>query len=282
MLTACKREETVIPSKKDTLFFQLPQGNAPYDKEIVQWQQQYGCYVLYRFTDRDYRYGFTGFYPLAIMTRPADTTVMPAGVRFLQKYWFDFYPTSFLRQYLPFKILLAGRLQASSNGLDTTKTVIHSPVAGMDFIMFPGIDTGFADISVSRRQQLKVALQQVFLRTLFLPVNNNTAPKLTMPPAFFEVSNYFAPGLSEENKYTHGFLQLVNPESAQPQAPDPENDFMHFLNLTLMLDSATLEHTYFSPEVDEQGLIRRKYSIIRKYFSKELGVDITAVARMKE
>ncbi|MCW3467291.1 hypothetical protein [Chitinophaga nivalis] len=277
LCTTCKKEQAALsPTPKDSLFYPLPQGNQAYDRQIMQWYRTYGTYVLYRYSKKDYQYGFTGIYPDAIIVQTADTTALPAAVDFLQRYWFDDYPVDFLRKFLPFKILLAGTIMASSDGADTTDTPITSPFYGLDYIVVPQIDARFPKLSASRKQALRTALHITFLQSLFFSVDGFTPPKLTPPPAFFDISRYQETNLTPANKYQYGYLYL-DKDNGQWTAPVKDMDFMYFLYTVVSTPGPVLEATLLSPHTDKNGLIRKKYACLLAYFKNQFHIDLQQI-----
>ncbi|NSL85691.1 hypothetical protein ECE50_002540 [Chitinophaga sp. Mgbs1] len=282
LLSACKKNDNnTPPSKKADTYYQLPQGHAAFDQQIVNWYHQYNTYVLYRFTEKEFKYGITGFYPQAMLCKTADTCSMPAAVSFLKNYWFDFYTDDFLRKFLPFKILLAGQMFRSDDGFDTTTVRITYPMAGLDYIIIPHVDSAFATMPSAQRQLLKTALNITFLHSLFFGSSDFTPGKITPPAAFFEVSPYNRKGITNADKYQYGFLLLGMDNNQQFTAPGKYEDFEIYLETILSTPSRILATTLLSPAKDPNGLIRKKCDIIIRYFKEEHKVDIQGIADKK-
>lgn len=274
-----EREEVTLSPKKET-FYELPQGHAAYDRQILDWYQKYNTYILYRFEEKDYRYGISGFYDYPWLIRTADTAALTAATAFLQHYWLDFYNDAFLKQYLPFKIMLAG-LMWETNGTDTIKTPVTSLLLGYDYILLPKIDTAFTRLTARERNALKADLNLLFMERIFY-VSGISFPRLHEPPAaFFEVSDYKERYVGEEEKHANGFLSLGG-QNGQTRPPERMMDFVDYLRMIFSNTKQTLDQTLLSPKTDTNGLIRRKYDILVRFFKDTFGVDIQAVGNKQD
>lgn len=56
LLFGCNDEEILEPTTKPEFKYTLPQGEHDYDNKIVQWYQDCGFYILYKFEDKDVFY----------------------------------------------------------------------------------------------------------------------------------------------------------------------------------------------------------------------------------
>ncbi|PSL43064.1 hypothetical protein CLV51_10958 [Chitinophaga niastensis] len=279
LLPACKKnDDNSTPSKKPGTYYQLPQGNAAFDQQILDWYKKYDTYVLYRFTEKEFKYGITGFYPQAVLCKTADTTSMPAAINFLKNYWFSFYTDDFLKKYLPFKILLAGLMMESNNGFDTTNIPVTRPMAGLDYIIIPNVDSNFNKMSGQQRQTLKTYLNIIFLKSLFFGSSDFTPAKLIPPAAFFEVSPYDKKGLTDTDKYQYGFLALATDNNNQLVVPGKYDDFAVYLETIISTPEWKLSATLLSTTTDTNGLIRKKYNILIGFFKEQYKIDIRAIA----
>ena len=58
-LYSCNNEDDLDISEKKDNRFDLPQGDHDFDDQIVEWNNNYGTSVLYRFSNADLNYHFT-------------------------------------------------------------------------------------------------------------------------------------------------------------------------------------------------------------------------------
>ena len=55
--TGCNDDdETLVPSTEPEFRYVLPQGNHDYDTKIVNWYEDCGFYILYKYEDKDVFY----------------------------------------------------------------------------------------------------------------------------------------------------------------------------------------------------------------------------------
>jgi hypothetical protein len=281
LLIACSiscgrnNEEVDVSPKKGT-FYELPQGNAPYDRQILDWYRQYNTYILYRFEEKDYRYGISGFYDYPALVRTADTAALPGLTAFLKSYWFGFYNDAFLKKYLPFKILLAGLMHDEGSSDPVTRLLL-----GYDYILLPRVDTAFSRLTATERNRLKTALNLLFMQRIFY-VSGPSFPRLHEPPeAFFEVSNYQDRYIAAEDQYAAGFLTLDG-QSGQTRPPGRSADFMAYLSMIFSNTRQELDRGMLSPATDKKGLVRRKYDILVGFFKDTFQVDIQAIGNKQD
>ncbi|ASZ09895.1 putative zinc-binding metallopeptidase [Chitinophaga pendula] len=266
---ACAKEKVQVSEKENT-YYKIPQGNAPYDQQVVDWYNKYGTYVLYQYPKSEYEYAIIGYYGLN-MEHPADKTALPAVMNFIQQYWFDFYPEDFLKKYLPRKILLGGILQYDA-GNNTKPDTLANPIAGFNFIMLPGLDANFPKQLEKERRIWKASLNSLFFSTLFYGTTEEIKAKLPLPEAFFQVSKYQQLKASVNNLYDNGYLA---PDPSDPtKIPSPKNDLKNYLYIMCRYSEEELEKNYFSEKFDKKGLIRKKHQLLRKYIKDNWNVDL--------
>ncbi len=113
---ACKKEETLTKTE-DNRLYHLPQGNQPYDQEIMDFYKEYNVVILYKFSALDFSYSPNGPNPPYVTATPAEPGQVKESLDFLHEQWFNLYSKSFLKQALPFKILLASDLGESYSAI---------------------------------------------------------------------------------------------------------------------------------------------------------------------
>src|SRR5688572_20460293 len=60
MMLSCNKDNNPTQvSEKSATRYQLPQGNASFDAEILNIFQKYDSYILYKFSDIDFNYQFS-------------------------------------------------------------------------------------------------------------------------------------------------------------------------------------------------------------------------------
>ncbi|ASZ09712.1 hypothetical protein KTO58_27415 [Chitinophaga pendula] len=267
-LFACKKEMPVTPAPGPATFYPMPQGNAPYDEIIFNWYKRYGSYILYKYEERDYRYGLTGYY--TYVARPIEPEMLPAAVDLLGEYWFGFYSDSFLKKYLPFKILLADRAW-DEDSEDTVYNAFEVPIRGHDFLLLPKLDRSILKMTPAERNTFKIDLNMAFAYWLIFSTNGEFMKDL--PVDFFNSSPYHRTDITSANKYDYGFL--LSP--GFQQAPTPQYDLLSYLTLIFTYRKADIETIFFNRQTDKNGLVRKKYMLLATYFKDKYGMNIQAI-----
>jgi len=290
LITSCRKDNNPpqVSQKSDTRY-QLPQGNASFDTDILNFFHTYNTYILYKFSDIDFNYQFS--FNLAtppigslnasigpVVMRGGDSIAIQSALDFMNQYWFSFYPEDFKKKYLPQKILLAGliyntRYNGSTKIYDTPRINPYIiPVEGVDHITLPKIDTAFNSYSLASKLLLKAQLNRIFLKHLMYPIINTVPAPVPLPADFFKVSNYSLGGITSAQRYKYGFDTLV-----AGSAPSPITDMIAFLDTICAKPKTALDAYMLNPKVDSLGLTKRKYDLLVNYFKNNYNVDIQAI-----
>jgi hypothetical protein len=290
-IQSCRKDNNpAVVSPKPGMRYALPQGNASFDAAILDYFKKYDTYILYRFSGVDFNYQFS--YNLAappsgpgaaisgpVVMRGGDSIAIQAALDYLEQYWFGFYPDEFKKKYLPQKILLAGlvyttRYTSATKIYDTPRVnPVTIPIEGADHITLPKIDTAFITYPLAGKLLLKAQVNKIFLKHLMYPPVSNMSPRIAVPADFFKVSDYTVGSLTATTKYNYGFL--VSPVGNR--APSPSEDILSYLDTICAKPKSALDAYMLSPQVDQFGLMRRKYELLVNYFKNNYQVDIQAI-----
>lgn len=296
MMLSCNKDNNPAQvSEKSTTRYQLPQGNASFDAEILSLFQKYDSYILYKFSDIDFNYQFS--YNLAnppvgslnatvgpVVMRGGDSIAIQSALDFMNTYWFNFYPEDFKKKYLPQKILLAGliyttRYNGTTKIYDTPRVNPYTiPIEGVDHITLPKIDTAFNSYPLASKLLLKAKLNSLFLKHLMYPVINTVPAPVPVPADFFKVSDYSLGSITRDLKYKYGFDTL----GAGSRAPTPILDMVGFLDSICAKSKSQLDAYMLNPNIDVLGLTRRKYDLLVNYFKTNYNVDIQAIGNKQD
>jgi hypothetical protein len=296
MMLSCNKDNNPTQvSEKSTTRYQLPQGSASFDTEILNLFQKYDSYILYKFSDIDFNYQFSYNFanpPVGsgnattgpVVMRGGDSIAIQSALDFINTYWFSFYPDNFKKKYLPQKILLAGliyttRYNGTTKIYDTPRVNPYTlPIEGVDHITLPKIDTAFNSYPLASKLLLKAKLNSLFLKHLMYPVINTIPAPVPVPADFFKVSDYSLGGITRELKYKYGFDTL----GVVGRAPTPIVDMVGFLDSICAKSKSQLDAYMLNPNVDVLGLTRRKYELLVNYFKTNYNVDIQAIGNKQD
>lgn len=292
VLYACNKDTNPPQASEKSMYrYVLPQGNAPFDKDIVNYFNLYNTYILYKFSDVDFNYMFS--YNLAnpalgyningkqgpVVMRGADSIAIPAALDFLKQYCFDFYPEDFKKKFLPQKILLAGliyttRWNGTTRVYDTPRVnPVIVPIEGADHITLPKIDTAFITLPLANKLILKGQFNQLFLKHLMFPAVSSIPARIPEPTDFYKISDYTLSSVTTANKNKYGFITL----GTANRAPVTSLDLLSFLDTICGKPKTALDAYMLNPKVDSLGLTKRKYDYIVGYFKNNYNVDIQAI-----
>ncbi|WAC41045.1 hypothetical protein [Pedobacter sp. SL55] len=120
--SSCKKEKEVLQPSDIDVTYNVPQGSNAFDQTIVNYYEKYGSYLLYKFNERDAYWTPTGWKKPVVSAAgnwsvgadliAAEESAIPAQLDLLDKSLFILYPQSFLKQFLPVKILLCSKVDS--------------------------------------------------------------------------------------------------------------------------------------------------------------------------
>lgn len=249
--------------------YTLPQGSSPADGRIVDFYNAYGTYVLYEFTDADFRWsqmeGSTADYSFT----KADPQYADEMLDLLEQAWVSLYPAEFHKKYMPYRIFLTDGLFYGSTQTPVKVWVDKGKVA------VAGCSAALKDMTAAEKSAFKAELQQNLWK--------HWAKSMEFPNSFFTVSNYTvncqASPDSPNYPRTRGFVANNGEEWAiysgfewwQKGKLDSEMDLLTYLGSMV---SRTSEE--WASDM-EYSLVKQKYDILRSYIQESLGIDLKAV-----
>ncbi|WP_316847489.1 putative zinc-binding metallopeptidase [Pedobacter psychrodurus] len=260
----CKKEETLTPSTIEVQY-KLPQGNHDYDPALVELNKKYGTFFLYKWSAVDFASnpvyignGFNESYTADI----ADEAYVGKVLTFIQKNWLNYYSDEFLKNNLPFKVLLGQNLRMKAS--PTTKYTILSNYNQITLSNFS------ADFDLMTDAQKKT-----YVNNLHLEFFNfiNSRGKLDIPADFLTVTNYTQTGVTAINYYTYGYVSYV----VSLQDNKPTRDLLSYIAIITSKTKAELDATILKASNDTAGLVKKKYDIIINYYKTKYNLDLQAI-----
>jgi len=265
LIAGCSKEEKLTPSEL-TIEYQLPQGNHDYDPTLVKLNQDYGTFFLYKFSKVDF--GATpvfvenGNFGDTYAADIADEAYVGKVLSFVQRNWLAFYPDAFLKQQLPFKVLLAQNVRG-----------LKSPFAKFNVVWsynqftLSNFSADFDAMTVAQKRTFIASIHEEFWNFMV------TRTKIELAPEFLTVSNYAQTGVTAANMYSYGFL-LAGISSADDKM---NRDFKSYIKAITSTTKSQLDATILSPATDVNGLVRKKYNFIINYYKTKYNVDLQAI-----
>lgn len=263
ILSSCHKEKITTGTVPD--FYTLPQGNQPYDDSIVAFHKQYGSYILYKFTPKDFGYDYTRYLrATAVQGNPA---YVANTLQFFKSQCLNFYPESFLKKTMPFRILLA----ASIDTMWTNRTTYGRSVPGV-IASSTMMAIGWTDSTL--QQQLPARLKEIrgYLHRAYA-LQNMRSGSLKIPADFLKniPDSYFTLGW---NMGAEGLVETFN--DIDPIDKSEATDFAGFVGMITSHTKAELDATFLSSSYDSKGLVFAKYTAVINFY-RDLGVDLQAI-----
>ncbi|NII27556.1 hypothetical protein HB364_20910 [Pseudoflavitalea sp. X16] len=281
LVTGCKKEGKLTPSEEKEGVYgdhTLPQGNHPYDADILQLFQKYQTLFLYKYVPHDLYYNINyylgGVYdPVKDSTTkhgyfdvPAKEAYVGKQLDMLKDIWLKYYPDALLKQALPKQVYLLDSLYYAYNGpgkpLDNWPSFLDF-YQGPDYFAVSYGGTYLDNITAAEKYALK---SQLHTATLML-ARLKGAIKPTA--AFAAVTNYST--LVWNNYYPQGALGYW--------LLDAGKDLDLYMKAIVSNSYAELTAPggILHPAVDTKGLIKKKYDMVIAYFQSTFGIDLQAI-----
>lgn len=255
--------ETIEPWNEE---YVLPQGKSDADDRIVKYYNQYGTYILYEYTDLDFRYELGSTY---IHELP-DPTYVNDMLDFLEDIWFNFYPADFHKKFMPLKIMLADYI--ATEDLWTGAIIPTFMASGAACIGFGFCSDTLQKMSPATKLKFKTDLHEQFWF--------KWGEMIKFPEEFFEVSDYSHAAITDptSDDYTRkrGFVTYSGYEWSltghyQTGVLDQQTDFWSYLIGFVIRSSDDWEEDL------KWDLVKKKYDILRNYIQDTYGFDLQKV-----
>jgi len=263
VLLGCKKEQTLEPSKIDVQY-KLPQGNHDYDPTLVELNKKYGTFFLYKWNAVDFasnpvyiQSGFNETYTADI----ADEAYVGKVLTFIQKNWLNYYSDDFLKNNLPFKVLLGQNVRMKAS--PATKYTILSNYNQITLSNFS------ADFDLMTDAQKKTYVNNLHAEFFNFILNRG---KLDVPAEFSVITNYALAG-NAATYYAQGYVSLTVAFGDNKL----NKDFVSYIALITSKTKAELDATIFKSTTDTAGLIKKKYDIIINYYKTKYNIDLQAI-----
>ena len=282
LLAGCKKEAKLTPTTTPEDVYgdsTLPQGNHPYDADILQLFKKYNTLFLYKYKPHDLYYNVTdyigGTYDTAsdqttkpgYFDVPADEAYVGVQLDLLKELWLNYYPDSLLKKGLPQKVYLVDSFYLAYSGpgkpLDNYPTFLEA-FKGGDYILATWGSARITNIALADKYALKSQLNADFLDLAHAQGAVTRSPAFTALTDYSAVNYYTADALGVIDYYNHG---------------TPDTDWDLYMETIVSNSYATLTSpgNILSPDRDTNGIFLKKYNIMIAYFQSVFGVDLQAI-----
>lgn len=286
MMAACKKtEDKLTATDKPEYGYTVPQGSNNFDDRIAGYYKRWGTYLLYKFTVQDFTWQVTG-YDKYYKSTGADEAYINQQLDLLDNTFFKYYQDSTLRKYLPSKFFLCSSLTYQNRRVDAY--ALTSTFTG-------GYESFAVNWGNKRILNINAPIDSVTIfrsnvNYSFLKIMNLKG-KMGISDVFISSSDYIsaitptAPATNPNNAdlYKRGFLG-----STSFTTPSSQNDWYSYLQVILSNKYTNLTNPattptdvsakgILSPVKDVNGLVRRKYDAIIKYYNEVYNIDLQKI-----
>jgi hypothetical protein len=280
LFTGCTKDKEVLTPTEEVVFnYQVPQGNNDYDQRIVGYFNRYGTNLLYKFRPVDFTWqGFV--HTDRYNALPADPEYVNKQLDLIQGTFFKYYQDSTLRRCLPLKFFLCSSLRWSTLTPQVDAFLLSSVDMGgsESFAVNWGSKrilniNGVKDSTVIFRGNINFS----FLKMMDIKL------KMGQSQPFLAITDYTTTPLpsTQATRYQRGSLKTTSTFSKTPDWYDYIQTIVSN-PYSLMIDPATTAADVtakgiLTPVKDTNGLIRRKYTEIIKFYKDTYNIDLQKI-----
>lgn len=282
-ICACTKEDLPSNSGKDEYGYSVPQGDNEYDTRIVNHFKNYNTYILYKYTERDLfwninstlkAYISSGAWTKGFLVGDHDEKYVGELLNFIEQYWFKYYPSEFLKNNLPLKILLTDKIVSVISSGKQTPTYCFK---GYDLMAIDCCSERIETLSANELNAFKTFVNYTFmLRILEKGV-------VAKSEEFSQVTKYNET-ITKDNMYEKGIINLSRKSLGW--------DYECFLETIITYPLSYLEEEetpintlsmkgILHPSKDKKKLIRKKYDLMISHYKELYGVDLQAIGNDK-
>ncbi len=268
-ISSCHKEKLTATTVPD--FYVLPQGNQSYDDSIVAFHKKYGSYILYNFSQKDFRFDYVRY--LDASATVGNPAYVANTLQFFKSQCLNYYPETYLQQTMPFRILLAAAIDTMYY-LSTTKE-LHRSYTGFyatsTMMAIGWTDSTLVQQSPERLKELRGFLHQTYTQQAIL------SDAMEVPENFLK---YVPASYTSVDGWALGDIgQVADLFMVPPMERNPAWDFATFVGMITSHSRAELDTTFLSPDYDTKGLVKLKYNAVIQFY-KEQGIDLQAIGTL--
>ncbi|MBE9599577.1 putative zinc-binding metallopeptidase [Pedobacter sp. MC2016-24] len=289
--SSCKKSDSILTASGIDDTYQLPQGNAAYDQTIVGYYQKYGSYVLYQFSEKDAYWtptgikkpvaGTGGTWSTGAEVSPSNKDYITSQLELLDKSLFSLYPTAFLKKFLPVKFLLCS--QVDSIYTNYVFTPVYTATKGVKkipaYYSYDNIAVNYGDATIASMTAAdKVAFLARLNLVFFQSINERGLIKPTAE--FTNSADYTVSNTTQAIAYGKGIISLYYSSNVTA-------DWTAYILAMVTWSEADLNRAVtntntsavgiLNPMKDTNGLIKKRYNMVRNYFINTYQVDLQKI-----
>lgn len=308
-LASCTNDEEALISSGISSAYKVPQGSNDFDDIIVDYYNLYGSCLLYKFSDKDAYWTPNGWMngeegnisgedigTMGFMVSASEESYVAPQLNLIRELWFDSYSTEFLKKYLPVKILLCSALVYVDFDFSSWPFMLRGKRKNA-WYNYDNISVNYGndainsmsrDDSVSFKDDInRVFIESMIKREVLLPeeefvglVDYTVATTLTTTKALWAVgvvppvNNYGSGYAASAKNDLQYFMIMMTCYSEEFLNGEPSS-------ITDWDSSEASWQGIFNPAKDVNGLLKRRYDMVRDYFIVNYNMDLQGIGNKK-
>ncbi len=299
-VTACYTEDELTPSGEMTSY-SVPQGDHDYDDVIVSYYEKYGSCLLYKFTEKDTYWtpsawmngvlgenGKTGY-----IVYFADENYIGNQLGLIEDLWFSHYSDEFLSAFLPVKVMLCSEIDSIQMEFVFTPS-FHVEYTGKKvdaWYNYDNICVARGNVSATQMTAMDSLLFRDKINRVF--IESILGRGLSVPTKDFEsVVNYESAltSLPASDIWALGIPSVVDWVNYMEYSVT--NDWESFILMMICYSEEYLNREpqlnawgqydtnwegILNPAKDVNGLLKKRYDMVRNYFIENYNMDLQSV-----
>lgn len=265
----CK--EAVIHPDEVPPLYTLPQGNHAYDAKIVDFYNTYGCYILYKFTDKDFRWNINS--NIFFVAEQADENYVEPALTILDDYLFRFYTPELLKKAMPYKLILASRIKTVTNNTTNPPVTLDNYInttSSYSHLAFGRAGATLPTLTPAQLKTMKAELHREFWKQATI------YNKVSLPPAFAAATDYSVVTNVLPIRRANGVFTVPTGNNGRLSV---YSDFADYIYNIALQTPQEWEQNVFTSLNDPNGKFRLKYNAIISYFKEVHGVDLQDITK---
>ncbi|MEG2341116.1 MAG: hypothetical protein RSB69_10260 [Odoribacter sp.] len=280
LLIACYQDEKINPETIKPKY-EVKDSHEPVDHYIYEFYQKHGIFILYDYQDADYKWNISSLME-GYFVKQTDKTILKEGLDFIERSCFKYYDDKFLKNYFPFKILMADSIQQM---VTSQLQRDQSSLSGVSYLAIGKIRSGISTINKDSLNYLKGEIQA----TLWTGLVDNEI--IELPDTYWAISDIFytvnLKNLDENEKINfdkidvkkYGFWERDKAKDSGKRycmAPNRSLDITQFINMITTHTKAEM-----TALMKSSNKLKDKYNLLTSHVKSVYGIDLQAIGEDK-
>lgn len=275
-LSGCQNDEKIV-AELEAPAYDVSDSSDPVQHLKHEMFANYQTYLIVNPQVKDYVYNFKDKYNYVMIAPEQSAEVLTQGYERFKKIFLDVYPREFLKNNLPFSIILADSIRTVRYTEDEELIIYMNAFASNRVLAMTGVRQNMENDDEEVVQQIKGDLHAVY----WLNYMQSVKQLFAVPDDFYEVSkDNYGESSSDDPKdidyYAMGFVSyfkertIYDPDWEEwwTEYPDKDEDLRQWIAFIFSTPQSKLQSI-----LDEYPLMKSKYDILAASFLKA-GFDV--------